>query len=303
MATQAVINDLTQVIQDCLTRRMQKGFDANAALTLNIARELAKDLEARATKYTDDEITKVKDLISGEVDLTPFTEFMAMIKDMLDGDEDTEGFQVFNALVADTVANKQAIITHTSSITLITSTLETMQTTLNDHERRLADLENADNRGGDCESCHDGLLNIIKESHEAACAAAAQTIDTYQNTRAAALATQFADERDPVAITVELAVKPSGKLAVSGTVDGRRPAAITALYNDGTAAVAAVIGKAKEFAVESASPASSLAGPVKVQAKDADGLSVGPQVTVNWVNPEVQDSGDTDGGSGDGAVL
>lgn len=301
MATQAVINELTAVIQTCLTEKMQQGFDASANLTIEIARELAVAVEAKSTEYTDTEILKVKDLISGDVDLTPFTEFMTLIKTMLDGDEDTEGFQIFNTLVSDTVVNKQAIISHTSSITLITETLATIQATLTNHEQRIATLEAIDHRGGgvDCESCQDDMLEIVKGAISAGCVASTAAISAYQSAAAATATTSFANELDPIVFTSVVQPNSAGKLTVSGTYTGRRPVSVTITFVDGTTSIGALITDDKTFTATSIALAAALEGTITLQGRDAGGTNVGNVSTTSWSNPEVQN----DGGGGDGAVL
>ena len=53
MATQEVIDQLTAVAQDCLESKIQAGFDASAALTVDIALEIAQAMEIKANEYTD----------------------------------------------------------------------------------------------------------------------------------------------------------------------------------------------------------------------------------------------------------
>ena len=199
MATQEVIDGLTQTIQDCLEAKLQAGFDANAALTVDIAREVANAVEDKANEYTDIEISKVMTLITGgEVDLGPFTEFMNTIKTLLDGDETTEGYQVFNTLISDTAANKQLLISHTTTIQSIQNTLTTFQSTLADHETRIAALEAAQHEPMECEDCHDEILNLVKGSMAAACTAADTTLTTHYASEHSSVLAAFVAEMNPV---------------------------------------------------------------------------------------------------------
>ena len=203
MATQEVIDGLTQTIQDCLEAKLQAGFDANAALTIDIAREVASAVEDKANEYTDIEIDKVMTLITGgEVDLGPFTEFMNTIRTLLDGDEATEGYQVFITLVSDRAANKQLLISHATTIQSVQNTLTTFQSTLADHETRIAALEAAQHEPMDCEDCHDEILNLVKGSMAAACAGADSSVTGhYVNTHASILAS-FKAEMSAISIAM-----------------------------------------------------------------------------------------------------
>ena len=224
MATQEVISALTTVVQDCLEDKLQAGFDAQASLTLDIAREVANAVENKANEYTDIEITKVMNLITnGEVDLGPFTEFMNSVKTLLDGDENTEGYQIFNTLITDTATNKQTLINHTTSIGLIQNTLNTFQTTLVDHEARITALELAQHEPVDCEDCHDELLNIVKGSISDACTAADATLAAHYDAQSPAIVSGFAQEIDPISITCELEYDPvEDTITCSGEFTGRK---------------------------------------------------------------------------------
>jgi hypothetical protein len=199
MATTEVIESLTQVVQDCLEAKLQAGFDANAALSLDIAREVASAVQTKANEYTDVEIANVMSLISGgEVDLGPFTEFMNSVKTLIDGDENTEGYQIFELLVSDTAANKQTLINQTTTLAAIQQNLTTFQSTLADHEARITALEAAQHEPIDCEDCHDELLNIVKNAIGDACTDSQTTLNAYHSTTSASILASWIAELNPV---------------------------------------------------------------------------------------------------------
>ena len=203
MATLEVISALTTVVEDCLADKLQAGFDANAQLTVDVAKEIAAQLEYETTKYTDIEITEVMNLITNtDVDLGPFTAFMNSMKEILDGDEETEGYQIFTTLVSDTNNNTQTLINHSTSIGLIQSTLSTMQTTITDHSDRITALENAQHEPLDCEECHDELLDILKSSINNACGATAASISAYRTTTASAVLSDWRNELAKLRVTI-----------------------------------------------------------------------------------------------------
>ena len=235
MATQEVIDGLTQTIQDCLEAKLQAGFDAQAALTVDIAREVAGAVENKANEYTDIEISKVMTLITGgEVDLGPFTEFMNTIKTLLDGDETTEGYQVFNTLISDTAANKQLLISHTTTIQSIQNTLTTFQSTLADHETRIAALEAAQHEPMECEDCHDEILNLVKGSMAASCTGADTTTNAHYASEHASVLDSWKNELDPITLTGSLTeVDGSDPARLLAEAVGRRVYSVSVAYPNG----------------------------------------------------------------------
>jgi len=198
MASKDVVKELQSVVESCLVERIKQGFDANAALTIDIAKQVAEQIEKRATEYTDQEVEKIANLIGGS-DLKPLIDLLHTIRDLLDGNENTsDGFDVFNKLLADIADNKQTLINHTTSIGLIKATLEKYDATLSDHENRIKALEEAAKQGIDCEACQDSLLEAVSAAMEAANKAASKTLKKYMTSASKALSEGFADMLDPV---------------------------------------------------------------------------------------------------------
>ena len=298
MATQEVISALTTVVQDCLEDKLQAGFDAQAALTLDIAREVAGAVENKANEYTDIEITKVMNLITnGEVDLGPFTEFMNSVKTLLDGDENTEGYQIFNTLVTDTATNKQTLINHTTSIGLIQNTLNTFQTTLADHEARITALEQAQHEPVDCEDCHDELLNIVKGSIADACTSADATLNAYYAAEAPVIVSDFAQEIDPVSGTIVAAYDEVAlTVAFSGEFTGRKVASVSVTVGAAAPVAAVVDLDAKSWSFDGGLTADIDTQNVSIALLDAQGADLGyAPAPVAVADPAA--SGGTDGGS------
>jgi hypothetical protein len=170
MATIEVIEGLTQVVQDCLEAKMQATFDASAALSVDIAREIGEALEAQLLTYTDDQIRTVMDSLSAsEVDMTPLTDFMAEIRTLLDGDSLTAGWQIFNLLSADAATVKTGLIEQATELSVLQGNLSVFQTALSDHSARLATLEAALHAPVDCEECQDPFLGIVNSAIDVAC--------------------------------------------------------------------------------------------------------------------------------------
>jgi len=309
MATQSVIDDLTTVIQTCLEEKLKAGFDANAALTIDIAREVATNVENKCNTYTDVEITKLVDLIGGgEVDLGPFTEFMNTIKTLLDGDENTEGYQIFNTLITDTATNKQTLIDHSTSIQLITNQLNTFQTTLVDHESRIAALEALDYGDPiDCEECHDDILEIIKDAQAQACTAASDSIAAYQAAETDSIVSDFANEMDPISLfNMTSEVSDTNIITISGEYTGRRIANITVSLPSGTADVTmtpTVNSISGTFTITDTVPTVAGDGAAVVNAYSANPVvKLNDFDTVSYSVPGAVE-GDGGEGEGDGAVL
>lgn len=170
MATTEVIEDLTQVIQDCIDAKLQTVFDANAALSLDIAREIGEALEAQLTGYTDEQIQTVLTALSAnEVDLSPLITFMNEIKALLDGDPLTDGWQIFDLLTSDAAATKATLVTQSTELSAIQGNLTAFQATLSDHSARVAALEAALHTPVDCEECHDDFLALVNGAIDTAC--------------------------------------------------------------------------------------------------------------------------------------
>ena len=289
MATQEVISALTTVVQDCLEDKLQAGFDAQASLTLDIAREVAGAVENKANEYTDIEIEKVMNLITGgEVDLGPFTEFMNSVKELLDGDENTEGYQIFNTLITDTAVNKQTLINHTTSIGLIQNTLNTFQTTLADHEARITALEQAQHEPIDCEDCHDELLNIIKGSFTEACTDAAAAQVAYNTATSATVLADWKDELDPITLTGSLVEDGTERLVASAV--GRRVYSVSVAYPNGF--IVAMNEESGDYGIDA--PTALTNGDYTFTAKDESGdvlktdvvnrnVNEGPLVFPQWL--------------------
>jgi len=295
MATESVVLEFQAVIEACLTDKLKAGYDASAALSVDLARQVAAEIEARAVDYTDAEIAKLTDLIGDGVDLKPITDFMATLKDLLDGDETAEGFQVFQKLISDTADNKQTLVNHTTSISLIQSTLATFQAELTDHENRIAALEAMDHSQVDCEACHDDMLNIIKAANEAACTAASTAITAYAAAKGAATSVSFADELDPVSFVMTANVDGFGILNVASTlVSGRRADSMLFTLPDGSFEVFQ-IGADKQLVGGISTllfdPTSDSTG--TAQAVDGTGAPVGAAITVViTVDPTIPDEPD-----------
>ena len=205
MATQEVIDQLTAVAQDCLESKIQAGFDASAALTVDIALEIAQAMEIKANEYTDVKISEVlTELTNNEVDLGPFTEFMAEIYELLDGDDLTDGFQIFNLLATDASAALTTLAEHTVTLQTIQNNLSTFQNTLNDHTTRIAALEAAQHEPMDCEDCHDEILNLVDGSMDAACVASDTALATYRTNTAASVLAAFQLEMNPVSVVAPI---------------------------------------------------------------------------------------------------
>jgi hypothetical protein len=236
MATTEVIDSLTQVVQDCLEAKMLAGFDANAALTLDIAREVAAAVQTKANEYTDVEIANVLALISGgEVDLGPFTEFMNSVKTLIDGDENTEGYQIFELLISDTAANKQTLINQTTTLAAIQQNLTTMQATLADHEDRIAALEAAQHEPLDCEDCHDELLNIVKNAIGDACTDSTAANSAHYSTEHTSVLASWKNELDPITLTGSLVeVDGSDPARLLADATGRRVYSVQVAYPGGS---------------------------------------------------------------------
>jgi hypothetical protein len=233
MASPDVLLDLQGVIEACLADKLQKGFDASAAISVDLATQVAKEIELRSSEYTDAEIAKLTDLIGGG-DLSPLIDLLNTIKQLLDGNDDTtDGFDTFNKLVEDIATNKQTLVNHTTSISLIQSTLATFDSKLTDHENRIAALEAIDHTKTNCEECQDGVLNLVKDTMAAACTAASATIDSYVAGKTHAVSTAFADQLDPIAFSATASADDSNNtVLVSGTVNtGRRVKSIAVIYD------------------------------------------------------------------------
>ena len=202
MATPEVIAALTAAAQDCLEDKLQAGFDANAQLTVDIAKELMSSVEAASAEYTDIEISKVLDLIDqNEVDLEPFLTFMTSIKSLLDGDDLADGWQIFDLLAIDANDVSSGLILQTTTINNLQTELSTFQTSLDDHTARITALELAQHEPVDCEDCHDDFLDILKGSISDACADAAVAQATYQTTTSATIMDAWREELAEVVIT------------------------------------------------------------------------------------------------------
>ena len=297
MATQEVIDGLTQTIQDCLEAKLQAGFDAQAALTVDIAREVAGAVENKANEYTDIEISKVMTLITGgEVDLGPFTEFMNTIKTLLDGDETTEGYQVFNTLISDTAANKQLLISHTTTIQSIQNTLTTFQSTLADHETRIAALEAAQHEPMECEDCHDEILNLVKGSMAAACAAADVTTGAHYTAEHSSVLAAFSQEIDPVSVTIVAAYDEVAlTVAFSGAFTGRKVKSVSVVVGAGAPVAGVFDTEAKTWSFDGGLTADIDGQVVVVKAIAEDGSELGYQAEVTVADPAAAGSGDTQG--------
>jgi hypothetical protein len=298
MATEEIKLDLQQVIQDCLTSKLQAGFDANAKLTVDIARQVATEIEARASDYTDEEIAKLKDLIGEGVDLKPIQEFMALMKELLDGDESTEKYDIFSKLVSDTAENKASLISHTSSIALIQQTLVTFNSTLSDHENRLKALEALDHTKIDCGECEDGILTLMKDITTAACDASNTAITAYTEAKSGVVSASFADELDPISSVFSADADVNGKVTLEAVfVTGRRVVGISTALGGNTPVQVPVTSEEQEFAVEGTYDPKNPAR-VSVFTVDKDGLQVGTfkSVIVSYEFPittdPVVDTGD-----------
>jgi hypothetical protein len=303
MATEEIKLDLQQVIQDCLTDKLQAGFDANSALTIDIARQVAVEIEARAADYTDEEIAKLKDLIGEGVDLKPIQDFMALMKELLDGNEETEQYDIFAKLVADTAENKASLLSHTSSIALIQQTLVTYDATLTDHENRLIALEAIDHSKIECEECQDDMLTLIKDITSAACDASNTAINAYTAAKSGAVSTSFADELDPIAHTFSADSDVNGNVTLDGEfLSGRRVTGVSTTLAGGATTLADVTAKVQSFAISGVYDPENPAG-VTVFTIDKDGKQVGVSkvVTVSYEFTTTDPGFDT-GTGGEGEV-
>jgi len=231
MASEQAVLDLKTIIEDCLTSKIKAGYDANSALTIDIARQVATEVEARATEYTDEEIAKIKALIGGDEDLQPLIDLLNVIKNLLDGDGDTSnGFDTFNKLISDTLANKNTLVNHTTSLSLIQQQLADISTSIGkitsditDHDDRLKALEGKVHEPVDCEDCHDGILAVVGDAMDAACKAAGTAIANYTSAANATTSRSFADELDPIKATGAANVDVNGIIIVEASkVTGRR---------------------------------------------------------------------------------
>jgi hypothetical protein len=299
MATETILNTLTQTIQDCLEQKMKDGFDANAQLSIEIARSVAKEIEARAKDYTDQEITEVKELIgTGGIDLAPFTDFISVLKEILDGDEDADGWQILNSLISDTATNKDAIISHTSSIELITTQLGSIQSTLTNHESRLAALEEMEH-GGCGDECQDTILDHVNASMTAACKNVTTAVNAHTTTQTNSLLSAFNEEMDPIQTSILIDVNDTGNIVVSGKVNGHRPVRVRATLPNGEIHD---VERADDngYSVSSIADAGNINGVIKVHPLNADSQLIGSEVSLNFSAPD--DGGDIPG-AGDGAAL
>ena len=237
MATQEVIDQLTAVAQDCLESKIQAGFDASAALTVDIALEIAQAMEIKANEYTDVKISEVlTELTNNEVDLGPFTEFMAEIYELLDGDDLTDGFQIFNLLATDASAALTTLAEHTVTLQTIQNNLTTFQNTLTDHSTRIAALEAAQHEPMDCEDCHDEILNLVDGSMDAACIASDVALATYRTTTSASVLAAFQAEMNPSTATfsaISTIRNNRDVVTVSGVCTDENIATIRIQYFDG----------------------------------------------------------------------
>ena len=290
MATQEVIDGLTQTIQDCLEAKLQAGFDAQAALTVDIAREIAGAIETKANTYTDIEISKVTTLIeSNEVDLGPFTEFMNTLSTLLDGDETTEGYQIFNTLITDTTANSTLLASHVTTIQTIQSTLTTFQSTLADHETRIAALEAGQHEAMDCEECHDAILTIVDDSMESACTAADVANAAHFTANAASTLADFAQRVDPISISCEVDYdEVTEELAITGEFTGRKVDEVGCEVGSGSVdpndtGLATLDKKTKKFRWVYPGNSNNARGKsISCRARDKNGNDLGFSAVVNF---------------------
>jgi hypothetical protein len=308
MASEQAVLDLGAIIEDCITSKIKAGYDASAALTVDIARQVATEVEAKAQDYTDEEIAKIKQLIGGGEELTPILELLNLIKDLLDGDDDTSnGFDTFNKLVSDTLDNKNTLVNHTTTLSLIqkqlqdlTASIEANTKTLVDHDARLKKLEELDHTKLECEECHDGILAVVGEAISGVCESVGETIANYTTANNAITVKNFADELDPVVIEGSASVNETGIVSVDAKkVSGRRVKSMAlSITNSSAIPEVFAVGTNGEVKVTLQTASFNSAESVVAQGLGVDGKEVGgkfiipttypvPPVTVDPIEPVI----------------
>jgi hypothetical protein len=294
MASEQAILDLSAIVEDCITSRIKAGYDASAALTVDIARQVAAEVEAKAKDYTDEEVAKIKELLGGK-ELTPIFDLLNLIKDLLDGDDDTSnGFDTFNKLVSDTLSNKNTLVSHTTSLSLIQQQIKTLTETLGsndellaDHEVRIKKLEELDHGSLDCEECHDEILGLVGKAITGAYDSASEIIASYTESTHAATVKNFADELDPVVIEGSASVNETGIISVNvKKVSGRRMKTMAlGITNSDNIPEIFTVGTDGSVDVVLETASFSSAESVVAQGLDVDGKEVGGKFIIPTTYP------------------
>jgi hypothetical protein len=167
------VKELTDTIAECLTSKMNAGFQASSKLTIDIARILASELEFKATRYTDEQIDELLTLMDS-TDLTPFKDFMDTLKEVLG--EESGNYRTIEKLMLDTKTNHVSVINLNSTIVDITLTITGINNKVSILDDRLRLLE-TDTLGQIDAS--DDVIVIFNAIITNACNAAKNTLQAY----------------------------------------------------------------------------------------------------------------------------
>ena len=176
MTNLSTVQELTEVIQLCLTSKLRESHDASVSLTLDIARLIATEIEERCKAYTNTQLSELMSTIHNEdVDLTTFREFINSIKGLLDG-SDEDGYQLFNLLVTDVADHTRILELQSIDLSEIKTQLAENTLAIKEHNVRLTTLE-AEPSGTEVKG---EMVDLMESVFESACVAVSDKLQEYR---------------------------------------------------------------------------------------------------------------------------
>ena len=230
MTDLTLVQELTEVIQLCLTTKMRQAHDASTKLTIDIARSLATNLEVKCNEYTNAEIGKLLGILNdNSLDLSEFRVFINEISSLLDGDPESEGYQVFRLLTTDVSTLKETSGIHTQTLSEIKTQISQINLNLMEHNNRLTTLENQESPA----EIKDDMVNLIEEVFESACIAVSERLQEYRSNGSTVTLQTLRDELSTTVTTIELLMLESGAVLMTGAFKDTEMSALS-LFVDGT---------------------------------------------------------------------
>lgn len=177
MTNLSTVQELTEVIQLCLTTKLRSAQAASVSLTLDVARVIAEEIEERCKEYTNGQMSDLLSTIhSDDVDLTTFREFIDSIKGLLDG-SDEDGYQLFNLLVSDVTDHSRILEIQSLDLVIIKEQLLSNTLAINEHNVRLLALEAEPS----VSEVKGEVVDLMESVFESACMAASSKIEEYRS--------------------------------------------------------------------------------------------------------------------------